>query len=150
MFSVAVVASIVAVIVKETAAHPGARVVIYGHSGGATLALLAVDRGLRPAGVVTIEGNPGPDAWTSPHGYTPLEGSINPVREPMVLPGVRLWHYVGDGDTNTPPALVSAAAEGIGGEVVVVPGFDHHCCWSRVWAEIAEFPTEIEVESQRH
>jgi hypothetical protein len=38
-------------------------------------------------------------------------------------------------------ASVVDLAEGIGGEVVVVPGFDHHCCWSRVWAEIAEFPT---------
>ena len=40
-------------------------------------------------------------------------------------------------------ASVVDLAEGIGGEVVVVPGFDHHCWWSRVWAEIA-------VESQRH
>jgi len=47
-------------------------------------------------------------------------------------------------------ASVVDLAEGIGGEVVVVPGFDHHCCWSRVWAEIAEFPAEIAVESQRH
>jgi hypothetical protein len=47
-------------------------------------------------------------------------------------------------------ASVVDLAEGIGGEVVVVQGFDHRCCWSRVWAKIAEFPAEIAVESQRH
>lgn len=141
-FSAPVVASIVAVILKETAAYPGARVVIYGHSGGATLALLAVDRGLRPAGVVTIGGNLDPDAWTSLHGYTPLVGSLNPVREPLARLGVRLRHYVGDRDTNTPPEFVRAAAERSGGEVIVVPGFDHHCCWSQIWTQAVEFPGE--------
>jgi hypothetical protein len=44
-------------------------------------------------------------------------------------------------------ASVVDLAEGIGGEVVVVPGFDHHCCccWSPVWAEIAGNRNATEV-----
>lgn len=141
-FSAPVVESIVAVIVREMVARPGAHVVIYGHSGGATLALLAVDRGLRPAGIVTLGGNLDPDAWTALHGYTPLAGSLNPVGEPLTGSALRLRHYVGDRDTNTPPALVRSAALRIGGEVIVIPGFDHHCCWSQIWAEAAGFAGE--------
>ena len=139
-FSEPVVQSMVAVIVKEAAAHPGTRIVIYAHSGGAALALLAASKGVHPAGIVTVAGDLDPDAWTTLHGYTPLLGSLNPVNEPLTPPKPLLRHYVGEKDTNTPPALVRAAAAHIGGEVIVVPGFDHSCCWSSIWATAVEFP----------
>ena len=109
-FSAAIVQSMVAVILKEAAAHPGARIVIYGHSGGAALALLTATKGLHPAGIVTVAGNLDTDAWTSLHGYTPLIGSLNPAKEPLTGPPPSIRHYVGENDVNTPPALIRAAS----------------------------------------
>ena len=142
-FSAPVVQSMVAVMLKEAAAHPRAGTVIYGHSGGATLALLAAGKGMRPAGIVTIAGNLDPDAWTRLHKYTPLVGSLNPVRESMTAPLPSIRHYVGSDDNNTPPAFVRAAADQIGGEVVVVPGFDHSCCWSQIWPIAAQITFRV-------
>jgi hypothetical protein len=44
---------------------------------------------------------------------------------------------VGSRDTNTPPWLVQQAAQWRGGEPVqIVDGFDHACCWDRLWPSI--------------
>jgi pimeloyl-ACP methyl ester carboxylesterase len=135
-----VVNSLIAVIKMENAAAPGRHIVLYGHSGGATLALLAIRDGLEVAGVVTVGGNLDPDAWAAFHGYTPLSGSLNPAQmaAPNQQPAIR--HYVGENDQATPVTLVRAAARRVGGEVIVVAGFDHQCCWERLWARAVEFP----------
>jgi hypothetical protein len=139
-FAPSVVNSLVAVINMETAAAPRRRIILYGHSGGAALALLATREGLVVAGVVTVGGNLDPDAWAALHGYSPLTGSLNPagIAPPEPQPPIR--HYVGENDLATPVALVRAAASRVGGEVVVVPGFDHHCCWESIWQQAVEFP----------
>jgi len=143
-YSAAVVDSLAAVIGREAATGSPARLVLYGHSGGATLALLAVERGLEADGVVTVGGNLDPDAWAALHGYTRLADSLNPATAlnpaAFELRNLPMRHYVGTNDPTTPVALVRAAAKQIGGEVVVMPGFDHQCCWERLWPAAAEFP----------
>jgi pimeloyl-ACP methyl ester carboxylesterase len=139
-YSAAVVDSLVAVINLEKRTAPGIPIVLYGHSGGATLELLAVERGLKTEGVVTIAGNLDPDAWSALHHYTPLAGSLNPIRLPLPQPEPPIRHYVGDHDQMTPAAFVLDAATHIGGDVIVIPGFEHQCCWERIWLEVVEFP----------
>jgi hypothetical protein len=86
--------------------------------------------------VVTIGANLDIDAWCRLHGYTLLEGSINPAGASTQSKATFL-HLVGSNDTNTPPWLVEAAAKRRGGEEVeVVPGFDHRCCWKAIWPEV--------------
>jgi len=139
-YSATVVDSMIAVINQETGHRPASRRVLYGHSGGATLALLMVSRGLEVAGIVTIGGNLDPDAWTRLHGYTPLIASLNPVHAQPKGGWPSMRHYVGDLDRNVPAALVRAAAARVGGDVIVVPGFDHHCCWEKMWQQASAFP----------
>ena len=69
------------------AGRGAARVRLFGHSGGAALALLIAER-LPTAvdAVLTLAGNLDTDAWTTHHGYSPLYGSINPAGRAPLAP----------------------------------------------------------------
>lgn len=138
-FSAPVVDSLVLVIEHEAQARRATQLVLYAHSGGAALALLAVQRGLPASAIITVGGTLDPDAWTRAHDYTSLQG-LNPVNLPW--PQTRPWmrHYVGSRDDVVPPALVRRAAQTLGGEVIEIPDFDHRCCWDRLWRSIVELP----------
>ena len=111
--------------------------VIFGHSGGGTLALLLADRIPQTLGIVTLAGNLDIDRWTKYHGYNSLTGSINPARNPPI--NRRIWeiHYVGSNDRNILPEFVRPrAAARANVQVKVIEGFDHTCCWQRIWPDI--------------
>jgi hypothetical protein len=116
-------------------ARSGARHVdLFGHSGGAALAVLLAQRVNSVVRVVTIGAPLDIAAWCKLHGYSPLAGSVNPVEAPPGRPGLEFLHLVGEKDANTPPALVETAARARGGEPVrVLAGLDHQCCWAPVW-----------------
>lgn len=144
-------------------------VVLVGYSGGGALAVLVAaqleaenhDRAARvgspeasarmPAlsGVVTLAANLDTDAWTAYHRYSPLVGSLNPSRMP-VLPMVAQRHFSGAADTNVPPLLQAsyrarkAAADT---RFQTLPAFTHTCCWVDAWPSILQealraFPAE--------
>jgi hypothetical protein len=132
--------------IRAESSRSGARTLeIYGHSGGGTLALLVAERLVAErlitvSRVVTIGANLDVGAWTKLHGYSALEGSIDPVTAPA-RGNLRVLHLVGSNDLNTPPALVQAAASARGGETVrIIPGFDHACCWESLWPSILKEP----------
>jgi len=130
-----IVASLQAVIAAE-AARAGARsITLIGHSGGGTLALLLANRMPQVRAVVTLAGNLDTRAWTGRHGYSPLIGSLDPSTE-SPRPAVLRVHYVGSADRNMPAELVAEAARHVGGEVRVVEGYTHRCCWTERWQEI--------------
>jgi hypothetical protein len=130
-----VVQSMVAALQEEALELGATHIELFGHSGGGTLALLVAEHVRSVDRVVTIGANLDIDVWCRLHGYSPLEGSINPTRAAR-LDAVVL-HLVGANDTNTPPWLVQAAAQRRGGEAVqVVPGFDHRCCWQTIWPDV--------------
>ena len=83
---------------------------LYGHSGGGALAVLLAARLGGVQRIVTIGGNLDVDAWTAYHGYTPLEGSLNPVNAGPLPATLLQEHYVGDRDRVVPPEMVEAAA----------------------------------------
>lgn len=123
-----------AVAIRAEAARAQARdIVLFGHSGGGTLAVLVAQH-LQPQvrKVVTLAGTLDIDAWTDLHRYTRLKGSVNPVHQPR-MESVELVHFVGSEDRNVPPEIVTAAAEKIGGRVEIIKGFTHGCCWDRRW-----------------
>lgn len=123
---------------QSTRLHAAA-VQIYGHSGGGSLAVLLGQRLQNVSTVITLGANLDIAAWCKLHGYTPLAGSINPTDVPSTRPDLRIIHWVGADDTNTPPALIEAAARARGGETVsIVPGADHRCCWQPLWAQILQ------------
>ena len=108
--------------------------VFVGHSGGGTLAWLLARRFPNARAVVTIAGNLDVGAWAQLHGYTPLLDSLSPADSPNLPPHVFQMHLVGAHDTVVPSALVRDFV-GRQADAVLVeyPGFDHRCCWDRVW-----------------
>ena len=71
------------------------------------------------------------------HGADPLTGSLNPADRWRQLVGIPQVHFVGAQDhvMDKQVALAFRNRFPIGHqpEVVIVPGFDHQCCWVRDW-----------------
>jgi len=113
--------------------------VLMGHSGGGTLAMLLAERLGQTRAVVTIAGNLDPDAWTQYHGYSPLWTSLNPANRAPLRSNIRQLHLVGDRDQNIPPAMVyKSVSHQAHKEIRIIPGFDHNCCWYRIWPAVLE------------
>ena len=125
-------------VVKSQAALVNARSIeIYGHSGGGTLALLLAEQIPNVSRVVTMGANLDLAEWARLHGYSSLDGSISPSETAPLRDDLRVLHLVGSRDTNTPPWMIQHAAQMRGGEPVrIIDGFDHACCWQRLWPSI--------------
>jgi len=137
-FSADVVNSMAAAMLSEAARVRATSLQLYAHSGGATIAVLLADRVPQVTQVVTIGANLDIDAWSAAHGYTRLAGSLNPVDMEWHRAPPQMLHLVGSEDKNTPPALIQAAiAKGtVAGNVRVVEGYTHNCCWEQIWPSI--------------
>ena len=136
-FSERVVASIARAVgdLKEEGRYES--IEIYGHSGGGALAVLVAARVPGVARVVTLAGNLDPDAWATLHGYTPLTGSMSPVRQGALPTRVTQLHVAAEQDRVVPPWMVQRAAKQLGSmEVVVLPGVKHDCCWESSWPDL--------------
>jgi pimeloyl-ACP methyl ester carboxylesterase len=80
------------------------QLVLIGHSGGGTLAVLLADRIPQTRLVVTLAANLDIDSWADQHGYTRLTDSLNPATEANPAPPYRQLHYIGARDRNVTPA----------------------------------------------
>jgi len=134
-----VVSSMRAALAHLLARREYAGVVLIGYSGGGTLAMLLAERVPQTRAVITVAGNLDPARWARLHRYSPLRGSLNPADEPPLDTEIRQVHYVGSRDRNVPPSFVRAVArEQPNAAVVVIPRFDHRCCWEAAWPSILE------------
>jgi hypothetical protein len=134
-YSDSVVASMAAALRTQLASRGDARVAFIGYSGGGALAMLLAARVPATAAVVTLASNLDTEAWTEHHGYVRLAGSLNPAWQPPLPSRLYQRHYVGTRDRIVPPHVLS---EGLVDQtpIVLVPGFDHACCWERLWPSI--------------
>lgn len=134
----AVLASMAAVLRAERQARGGPDLVLIGHSGGGTLAVLLAER--LPAAtraVVTLGANLDVAAWTALHGYAPLAGSLDPARRPPLPSHIRQLHLAGALDHNVPPPLIASYVEARpGSELVELPGVTHAEGWRAAWPAI--------------
>lgn len=135
-YSPAVVHSLAAALGAFRAQHAHSGMVLIGHSGGGTLAmLLAPDvPGLRA--VVTVAGNLDVGAWTALHGYSPLDG-LDPARAAPLPVGIAQRHWAGSDDHEVPPALSAhAVARQPGACLVVLENIGHTRGWAAVWKDV--------------
>ena len=141
-FSPDVVDSMATVLRSEAAKAGATSLQLYGHSGGATLAVLLADRVPEVNKVVTIGANLDIDAWSAMHGYTRLAGTLDPIDVQWHRTPPQMMHLVGSEDKNTPPALIQGAVSKgpVGGDVRVIEGYTHNCCWERIWPAILREP----------
>ncbi len=145
-----VVGSMAAALARRLEREDAAGLVLIGHSGGGTLAMLLAERFPQTRAVLTVAGNLDPDAWTEWHAYSPLTGSLNPAVRPPLPPGIVQLHYAGGRDDNVPARQIRAAARRqLRGAVRVIDRFDHVCCWQTAWPDIlADLQARLE-ETQR-
>lgn len=113
------------------------RLALVGYSGGGAVAALAAGMRADVVRLTTIAAPLDHRAWTSAEGLTPLSGSLNPADAWAALRRIPQTHYVGGRDRVVGPPAVRAYASRFPPleqpEVVVVPSFDHDCCWAERW-----------------
>lgn len=121
------------------------RLNLVGYSGGGTVAALLAARRGDVDRLITLAGNLDHRGWTSRHNITPLAGSLNPPDYIDELKRVRQWHFVGSDDQVVPVDLTRSFARrfpaGNTPAVIVMPGFDHHCCWVERWSGLWDMTT---------
>jgi hypothetical protein len=143
-YSDEIVNSAVAVIRKLVSRRQTPAIFLFGHSGGGTLAMLMAARLPATHAVITLSGNLDTRAWTHYHDYAALDGSLNPADQPPLDRHILQLHLIGTNDDIVPtPLLVHAARKQSGAIVGIVTGFDHVCCWERIWPAI--LPATIEA-----
>lgn len=115
------------------------KIVLFGHSGGGTLAMLLAHAREDVVAVVTLAANLDHEHWTEMLDYGPLEGSLNPAGLPPLPEQVMRWHYAAGKDRQVPAEVVKSAAEkDPHADYRFKPNFDHNCCWKEMWPDLLE------------
>jgi hypothetical protein len=134
-YSEPVVSSMAGALTRHLAARGHERLAFIGYSGGGSLAVLLAPRFPQTVAVVTVAANLDIDAWAARLHYRRLVGSLNPAWQPPLPPHVYQRHYVGARDLVVPQEIV-ARGHIDRTRIVVVPDFEHVCCWARLWPSI--------------
>jgi len=120
--------------------------ILVGYSGGGAVAALIAAKRKDVIRLITVAGNLDTATWIRLHRISPLTNSLNPADFWKSLAHIPQTHYVGDNDRMVPPAVARAYAARFPAEyqptIVVLPGFDHYCCWSEVWRGVSARPQE--------
>lgn len=138
-YSEPVVASLAVAIRFLVNAGDFQQLVLFGYSGGGTLAVLLAERLPQTRAVITVGANLDIDTWADDHAIPRLSASLNPASR-HALAGVFVRHYVGSADRVVRPEIVAAAAAISGAQTRVIEGFDHTCCWVSLWPTILALP----------
>lgn len=116
------------------------KLILVGYSGGGAVAALIAARRSDVARLITIAGNIDHRAWTRENHITPLSGSLNPADEWIYLQHIPQTHFVGGKDQVIGEYVARSYASHFSGNltpsIVVIPEFDHHCCWLEKWPEL--------------
>jgi pimeloyl-ACP methyl ester carboxylesterase len=137
-FGADVVAAIDGAIDRERAKVPNRPLVLVGYSGGGVIAALVAARRSDVRLLVTVAAPLDVADWTRRMGVSPLDGSTSPLDHADRLSRVRLVAFAGQQDKTVPVASISSAVGRFGpsAKLVVVPDFDHRCCWVRDWPSL--------------
>ena len=134
-------------------------VVIFGHSGGGTIALLLAhslrdklqheriqsrriiekQANVKVTALVTLAANIDIDAWTSSNGYLPLDQSINPALLPALPSSIYTLHLFAKDDKVVNVKLVEPyLSSNPNAKSITYDGMDHTCCWNKIWLQTLE------------
>lgn len=123
----------------------GAReLVITGHSGGGTLALLVAARRQDVRCVLTVASPLDLQAWTEFHGVAAPEESLNPADVSVSSTQIATRHLFGSEDRRVPLASVGRYGERLQPDhVIVVPGQGHVQGWVNWWRASGEVQSRL-------
>ena len=128
-------------VIDQLVAKSGARGVrLYGHSGGATVALLVAARRNDVLSVMSVAGLLDTEAWTRMDGLAPLIYSLNPADMAQRLADIPQVHLLGADDDVISPAVARSYAAHFPADrqprLQIVEGQDHTCCWAERWPQL--------------
>lgn len=133
-----VVASVDDAITRERLRHPERALVLVGYSGGGVIAALVAARRSDVALLVAVAAPLDVADWTRRLGVSPLDSAPLPLDQAARLSRVRLVAFAGGQDKVVPVASVTSAVDafGVAAKMIVLPDFEHRCCWARDWPRL--------------
>lgn len=138
-YSPTVVRNMAAALNQFLSEMPTTSVILFGFSGGGTLAMLLAEQIGQTQAVITVAANLDTDRWTQWKQDSPLTGSLNPSHRPFLPKSIVQLHYVGGQDSNVPPwipaRLVRQYPES---QLIIMQEFSHTCCWRDYWPMILD------------
>lgn len=143
-FAPRLVAAVDDAVARERARNPSRPLVLVGYSGGGVIAALVAARRSDVSLLVTIASPLDVEDWTRRLGLSPLDGSEVPLDQAERLSQVRLVAFAGQHDKTVPAASIASAVDKLGSSarLIVLPDFDHRCCWVRDWPRLREGAVE--------
>ncbi len=115
-------------------------VLLIGFSGGGTIATLIAARRQNVVGLVTLAGNLDHASWTTYHGVSELDGSLNAIDAIGKNQHIPQLHLVGNNDETVPVAVVKSYLDRSDGHrnvtMKIIDGYDHSCCWHKNWPQL--------------
>lgn len=121
---------------------------LLGHSGGGTLAMLLAVRMNNVAAVMTLSGNLDVAAWTSGHNFSRLTGSLDPAVLPPLYRDVRQWHWAASGDETVKLEWIEKEAARQQAIFQLGPAIKHGD-WRLYWPQINEAISQLKATISR-
>lgn len=119
------------------AASGASAIALVGYSGGGAMAALIAARRNDTSCLVSVAAPLDTVAWTTSIAVSPLRTSHNPAEVAASLRQIPQTHFSGGDDAIVPPATIAGYLSRVpAARRVVVPGFDHACCWADQWARL--------------
>lgn len=116
------------------------RLALVGYSGGGALATLIAERRHDVAWLVTVAADLDLAAWVRLNDIEPLSQSLDPANDAVAIQQLPQVHFVGADDRVVPPEVAQSFLRHVSplgpARIVVVPGFDHTCCWADAWPRL--------------
>jgi pimeloyl-ACP methyl ester carboxylesterase len=110
---------------------------LIGYSGGGALATLIAERRGDVAWLITIAANLDLAAWVRSRDIAPLAGSIDPAAQINRIAHLPQTHFAGSDDAVVPSTVAESFVARFPADapsrLVIVPHFDHVCCWLAAW-----------------
>jgi pimeloyl-ACP methyl ester carboxylesterase len=139
-FSPEVIGSVNEAITQLMRKYGAQKLILVGYSGGGAIATLVAARRYDVEKLITVAGNLDIAEWTRQKHLSPLVGSLNPADAWHELIHIPQLHYIGGKDSVISPALAKSYQNRFPKnalpKVIVMPEFDHHCCWVDIWNKL--------------
>lgn len=119
-------------VAASTFIPPQDAIILIGHSGGGTLAMLLAARLPRTCAVITLAGNLDVGAWIKANDFTPLPDSLDPATQPPLPQQIHQWHFAGADDKVILPSWIAAvSARQPQSHFAELPDTDHITPWQQ-------------------